>query len=118
LRHRAGDRAGDRAGPVQALLLHKGPRDRHGAGPDREGRQPAWGADRLPDRSPRDDLLHRYPAGAGGRPRRSSMSDASFRIMVVDDEPNIRSGLVLALEEESYEVSTARDASEAWSLFQ
>jgi two-component system response regulator AtoC len=46
------------------------------------------------------------------------MSDASFRILVVDDEPNIRSGLRLALEEESYEVSTARDASEAWSLFQ
>jgi two-component system NtrC family response regulator len=45
------------------------------------------------------------------------MSDPSFRILVVDDEPNIRSGLRLALEEESYEVSTARDASEAWSLF-
>jgi two-component system NtrC family response regulator len=46
------------------------------------------------------------------------MSNASFRILVVDDEPNIRSGLVLALEEESYEVLTAQDASEAWSLFQ
>ncbi len=46
------------------------------------------------------------------------MSDASFRILVVDDEPNIRSGLRLALEEESYEVSTARDAAEAWALFQ
>lgn len=46
------------------------------------------------------------------------MSNASFRILVVDDEPNIRSGLLLALEEESYEVSTARDATEAWSLFQ
>jgi two-component system NtrC family response regulator len=46
------------------------------------------------------------------------MSDVPFRILVVDDEPNIRSGLMLALEEESYEVATARDASEAWSLFQ
>jgi two-component system NtrC family response regulator len=46
------------------------------------------------------------------------MNNSSFRILVVDDEPNIRSGLVLALEEESYEVSTARDASEAWALFQ
>lgn len=45
------------------------------------------------------------------------MSDAPFRILVVDDEPNIRSGLLLALEEESYEVSTAADASEAWALF-
>lgn len=46
------------------------------------------------------------------------MSHAPFRILIVDDEPNIRSGLVLALEEEPYEVSTAADASEAWSLFQ
>ena len=45
------------------------------------------------------------------------MSNAPFRILVVDDEPNIRSGLRLALEEQSYEVSTAADASEAWSLF-
>ena len=45
------------------------------------------------------------------------MSNAPFRILVVDDEPNIRSGLKLALEEQSYEVSTAADASEAWSLF-
>ena len=46
------------------------------------------------------------------------MSDATFRILIVDDEPNIRSGLALALEEESYEVSTAGDATEAWALFQ
>ena len=45
------------------------------------------------------------------------MSHATFRILVVDDEPNIRSGLVLALEQEWYEVSTAADAAEAWSLF-
>jgi DNA-binding NtrC family response regulator len=45
------------------------------------------------------------------------MSDPPFRILVVDDEPNIRSGLALALEEESYEVATAQDASEAWALF-
>jgi DNA-binding NtrC family response regulator len=40
-----------------------------------------------------------------------------YRILVVDDEPNIRSGLALALEEESYEVTTAQDAAEAWDLF-
>jgi two-component system NtrC family response regulator len=45
------------------------------------------------------------------------MSDAPFRILVVDDEPNIRSGLRLALEEEPYQVETAADASEAWALF-
>ena len=46
------------------------------------------------------------------------MSEATFRILIVDDEPHIRSGLALALEEESYNVSTARDAVEAWALFQ
>ena len=36
----------------------------------------------------------------------------------MDDEPNIRSGLAMALEEEeSYEVATAPDASEALGLF-
>ncbi len=45
------------------------------------------------------------------------IGNAPFRILVVDDEPNIRSGLKIALEEESYEVATAADASEAWSLF-
>jgi YesN/AraC family two-component response regulator len=46
------------------------------------------------------------------------MSEATFRILIVDDEPHIRSGLALALEEESYAVSTAGVASEAWALFQ
>jgi DNA-binding NtrC family response regulator len=46
------------------------------------------------------------------------MSNGTFRILIVDDEPNIRSGLAQALEEDSYEVSTAGDASEAWALFQ
>ena len=46
------------------------------------------------------------------------MSDSTFRILIVDDEPHIRSGLALALEEESYLVSTAADASQAWALFQ
>jgi DNA-binding NtrC family response regulator len=46
------------------------------------------------------------------------MSEATFRILIVDDEPHIRSGLALALEEESYAVSTAGDGSEAWALFQ
>ena len=47
----------------------------------------------------------------------STMSNGPFRILVVDDEPNIRSGLRLALEDQSYEVSTAGDAAEAWTLF-
>ena len=34
----------------------------------------------------------------------------------MDDEPNIRSGLAMALEEESYEVSTAQDATSAWAV--
>ena len=35
------------------------------------------------------------------------MSEETFRILIVDDEPNIRSGLALALEEESYAIATA-----------
>lgn len=46
------------------------------------------------------------------------MSHSAFRILIVDDEPNIRSGLALALQEEAFEVSTAPDASKAWELFQ
>lgn len=45
------------------------------------------------------------------------MNLPDFRILIVDDEPNIRSGLALALEEEAYEVATAQDASEAWDRF-
>jgi two-component system NtrC family response regulator len=45
------------------------------------------------------------------------MSGEVFRILIVDDEPNIRAGLAQALEEDSYEVSTSRDATEAWSMF-
>jgi len=36
----------------------------------------------------------------------------------VDDEPNIRSGLAMALAQEADEVTTAKDASEALELFQ
>jgi DNA-binding NtrC family response regulator len=46
------------------------------------------------------------------------MSDRAFRILVVDDEPNIRSGLKLALEDHTFSVSTAGDAAEAWAMFQ
>ena len=46
------------------------------------------------------------------------MSEPTFRILIVDDEPNIRSGLALALEEEPYAVSTAADATVAWAQFQ
>jgi two-component system response regulator AtoC len=45
------------------------------------------------------------------------MSEGPFRILIVDDEPNIRSGLAQSLEEESYEVSTASDGAEAWAMF-
>src|SRR5262249_14726488 len=117
-RRRAGDPAGDPAGPVQALCLHQGAGHRDGPRPVAEGDQPARGPDRVPDRPPRHDLPHRAAPGTRGRSQRDAMTNAPFRILVVDDEPNIRSGLVLALEEEPYEVSTAADASEAWSLFQ
>jgi DNA-binding NtrC family response regulator len=45
------------------------------------------------------------------------MSDRNFRILIVDDEPNIRSGLAKALAGEADEVATARDGTEALMLF-
>src|SRR4051794_4991011 len=45
------------------------------------------------------------------------MSARNFRILIVDDEPNIRSGLARALAGEADEVATARDAAEALDLF-
>jgi len=40
-----------------------------------------------------------------------------FRLLVVDDEKNIREGLAEYLEEEGYEVACAKDGEEAWKLF-
>jgi DNA-binding NtrC family response regulator len=44
------------------------------------------------------------------------MSENSFRILIVDDEPNIRSGLAKALAGEADEVTTAKDAAEGLAL--
>jgi two-component system NtrC family response regulator len=46
------------------------------------------------------------------------MSARKFRILIVDDEPNIRSGLALGLAEEGYAIATAADATEALFLFE
>lgn len=45
------------------------------------------------------------------------MSDRNFHILIVDDEPNIRSGLAKALAKEADEVETAKDGTEALALF-
>ncbi len=45
------------------------------------------------------------------------MSDRNFRILVVDDEPNIRSGLARGLAGEADEVAVAKDGTEALALF-
>jgi two-component system NtrC family response regulator len=45
------------------------------------------------------------------------MSDRTFRILIVDDEPNIRSGLTKALTGEADEVASAKDGVEALALF-
>ncbi|MBI3466648.1 MAG: sigma-54-dependent Fis family transcriptional regulator [Planctomycetes bacterium] len=44
------------------------------------------------------------------------MSDRNFRILIVDDEPNIRSGLTKALAREADEVTAATDGAQALSL--
>ena len=46
------------------------------------------------------------------------MSAEVFPILIVDDEPNIRTGLARALACDSYAIDTAADAREAWELFQ
>ena len=45
------------------------------------------------------------------------MSDRNFRILVVDDEPNIRSGLAQGLVAEADDVAVAKDGAEALALF-
>ena len=45
------------------------------------------------------------------------MSNEVFPILIVDDEPNIRTGLARALECESYAIATAGDAGEALRQF-
>lgn len=45
------------------------------------------------------------------------MSDKNFRILIVDDELHIRSGLAKALAGEADEVVTAKDGTEALALF-
>jgi two-component system NtrC family response regulator len=44
------------------------------------------------------------------------MSEQTFRILIVDDEPNIRAGLARALSADGHEVRTAADADEALDL--
>jgi two-component system response regulator AtoC len=45
------------------------------------------------------------------------MNDRNFRILIVDDEPNIRSGLAKALAGEADLVDAAKDGTEAMTLF-
>src|SRR6516164_887565 len=45
------------------------------------------------------------------------MSDRNFRILIVDDEPNIRSGLARGLAGEADVVAAAKDGAEALALF-
>ena len=46
------------------------------------------------------------------------MNSFNFRILIVDDEPNIRSGLAKGLTNEANSITTAEDAIEALSLFE
>ena len=45
------------------------------------------------------------------------MSNEVFPILIVDDEPNIRTGLARALDCDSYAIATAGDAGEALRQF-
>ena len=46
------------------------------------------------------------------------MNNSSFKILIVDDEPNIRAGLAKGLTSEADTIATAGDADEALSLFE
>jgi len=46
------------------------------------------------------------------------MTQNGFRILIVDDEPNIRAGLAKGLAHEADELATDEDAEKAWLLFQ
>jgi len=46
------------------------------------------------------------------------MNEQSFQILIVDDEPNIRSGLAMGLAGAGFDIATASDASEARALFE
>ena len=46
------------------------------------------------------------------------MSETPFRILIVDDEPNIRSGLARGLAGDGFVIATASDSSEACALVQ
>ncbi|MDR1566185.1 MAG: response regulator, partial [Treponema sp.] len=41
-----------------------------------------------------------------------------FKLLVADDEKNIREGLAVSLEMDGYDVVTAADGSEGWKRFQ
>ncbi|HRA87212.1 MAG TPA: sigma-54 dependent transcriptional regulator [Planctomycetaceae bacterium] len=46
------------------------------------------------------------------------MNNSSFSVLIVDDEPNIRSGLAKGLINEADSIDTAKDADEALSAFE
>ena len=45
------------------------------------------------------------------------MRNSSFKLLIVDDEPNLRSGLAKGLTNEVDAIAIAQDADEALSLF-
>jgi len=45
------------------------------------------------------------------------MSEAPFRILIVDDEPNIRSGLAMGLAGDGFMIASAHDVAQAFELF-
>ena len=103
---------------IQDHIFHpyfstKGTRYRNGPGARGEVDPPAPGPARVQDRPRGDDLLDHPALQRPERERRWAMSNEPFPILIVDDEPNIRTGLARALECESYAISTAKDADEA-----
>jgi CheY-like chemotaxis protein len=116
-RQRARHPARDSGPYLPPLLFDQGKRHRHGSGSGGEAGSPAPRPTRFSDQSSRHDVLDHTAGARAERRRRRVMSNEVFPILIVDDEPNIRTGLARALECESYAIATAGDAGEALRQF-
>src|SRR5262249_51617298 len=118
---RRGDRGGCRAALVRAVLLDAQPR--HWTGPVYLPRtvRPPWRQHRIQavgrwaaasQRVSWDDAARR--AGDAGGTEPSMNSPAHYSLLVVDDEPDLRTLYELTLLREGYDVESAASVDDAW----
>ena len=118
------DRPGGRALPVRALLLDPQPRLRAGLVYLPRAVRALRREHRLPpasDRRAAAQRVRRHPAaraaarrGGHAATERMNTPSAAPRLLVVDDEPDLRTLYELTLVREGYEVDSAGTVEEAW----